>query len=251
MEKMKFFYPTVKSVNAENRRITVCISKNEIDRHSERIEIQAIADALALYATNPCVLGDHQHRLSTGKSSVIGHVPPESFKVLKDEVDMDIIFSVTENAETYWVNYRDGHQRAVSIGFIDLECRIEDEDGRKIYVTTKLELLELSCVAVGANRGALIKVNGMFDREAEPETLELLTKDPGSEQFSMLQKQISDMKSFVEDGFDEIKTLLITDSDGFAEGLMLGGSSGPSAPGGVRKTAERIVNDCKEILDKK
>jgi HK97 family phage prohead protease len=242
---MKFFYPKVKGINAESRRITVCISKNEIDRHNERIEISAIADALQLYATNPVVLGDHQHRLSTGKSSVIGHTIPETFNVLENEVDMDIEFSITENAETYWINFRDGHQLAVSIGFIDLEWRTEDVDGKKIFVSTKIELLEVSCVAVGANRGALVKAKGMFDRVAEPETLELLTKDPGSEQLSVLQKLISDLKSFVESEVDEIKSLLITDSDRFAEDL-LGGPSDPSAPGGDNNNAEqslkRIVN---------
>jgi len=245
---MKFFYPQVKAVDRENHSITVCISKDEIDRHKERIEISAIADALQLYATNPVVLGDHQHRLSTGKSSVIGHAPPESFKVLEDEVDVDIIFSVTENAETYWINYRDGHQKAVSIGFIDLEWRTEEEDGKKIWITTKLELLEVSCVAVGANRGALIKAKGMFDRLAEPEVLEI-AKDTAGEQFRVLQKQISDLKSFVEDDLDEIKSLLIADSDGFAKGL-LGDSSELSVPAGDKKQSERYVKTVENVTQK-
>jgi len=246
--KMKFFYPKVKAVDTENRRITVCISKDEIDRHKERIEISAITDALALYATNPVVLGDHQHRLSTGQSSVIGHSPSESFKVLEDEVDIDLIFSITENAETYWINYRDGHQRAVSIGFIDLEWRTEDVDGQKIFITTKLELLEVSCVAVGANRGALLKTKGMFDRLAEPEILEII-KDTTNEQSPVLQKQISDLKTFIETELDEIKSLLIADSDGFAKGL-LGDSSDSSVPAGDKKTAEQYVKTVEKVTSK-
>lgn len=278
--KMKFFYPKVKGIDVDNRRITVCISKDEIDRHNERIEINAIADSLQLYATNPVVLGDHQHRLSTGKSSVIGHTIPESFKVSGNEVDMDIEFSTTENAETYWVNFRDGHQLAISIGFIDLEWKFEGEDGNKIYVITKLELLEVSCVAVGANRGALVKVKGMFDRIKETvyhceciecghqETSETHCKDlkcpecgnqmrrverpgPGqnSQELKDLSNQISDFKSYVESEIDEIKSLLITDSDGFAEGL-LGSPSGPSAPGGAQKTAERYVKAIEKVTNK-
>lgn len=244
---MKFFYPKVKGIDKDNRRITVCISKNEIDRHGERIEISAIADALALYATNPCVLGDHQHRLSTGKSSVIGHALPESFKVSKDEVDLDIEFSTTENAETYWVNFRDGHQKAISIGFIDLEWQTEEVDGRKIFVTTKLELLELSCVAVGANRGALVKAKGMFDRVADIE-LNAESKKLITSEFTILVKQISDMKTFIESELDEIKSLLITDSDGFAEGL-LGNSSDPSAPAGVQKKSERHIKTVENVTN--
>ena len=276
--KMKFFYPRVKSVDAENHRITVCISKSEIDRHGERIEISAIADALKGYAVNPVVLGDHQHRLSTGKSSVIGHAPPESFKVTENEVDMDIIFSVTENAETYWINYRDGHQKAVSIGFIDLEWRLDEEDGRKVFVSTKIDLLELSCVAVGANRGALVKAKGMFDRIKESvyhceciecgyqETSETHCKDlkchecggqmrraerpgPGQNQEQGVSKQISDLKTFIESELDEIKSLLIADSDGFAKGL-LGTPSEPSVPAGDNKTAERYVKAVQNVTSK-
>ncbi len=237
--KMKFFYPKVKGVDKENRRITVCISKSEIDRHNERIEIIAIADSLQVYAANPVVLGDHQHRLSSGQSSVIGHAPPESFKLLPDEVDMDIVFSTTENAETYWINYRDDHQKAVSIGFIDLEWRRDEEEGNKIYVSTKIELLELSCVAVGANRGALVKVKGMFDR----------TKDSPAEQNSDVLKEISNLKSFIETELDEIKTLL-ADPDGFAEHLMLGKDSDSSVPAGDTDKSERILEVLNEIKTK-
>ena len=275
---MKFFYPRVKYVDRENRRIIVCISKNEIDRHNERIEISAIADALQLYTTNPVVLGDHQHRLSTGQSSVIGHAPPESFKVLEDEVDVDIIFSVTENAETYWINYRDGHQRAISIGFIDLEWRQDEEDGRKIFVTTKLELLEVSCVAVGANRGALIKAKGMFDRIKESvyhceciecghqEISETHCKDlkchecggqmrraerpgPGQNQEQDVSKQISGLKTFIESEFDEIKSLLIADPDGFA-GKLLGASSESPIPASGKKQSEQHVKVVENITRK-
>lgn len=245
--KMKFFYPIVKSVDTDNRRITVCISKSEIDRHGERIEIQAIAAALALYTTNPVVLGDHQHRLTSGKSSVIGHAPPESFKVLEDEVDMDIVFSTTENAETYWVNFRDGHQKAISIGFIDLEWRTEEVDGRKIFVTTKMELIEVSCVAVGANRGALVKVAGMFDRYAEKDIPES-TKEYLDTNHAEILKHISELKTFCEEGIEDIKSLIITDPDGLAEHL-LGDDPDSPAPAGEKNKAEQIVKDCKQIQD--
>lgn len=245
--KMKFFYPIVKSVDTDNRRITVCISKNEIDRHGERIEIQAIAAALQLYTTNPVVLGDHQHRLTSGKSSVIGHAPPKSFKVLKEEVHLDIVFSTTENAETYWINFRDGHQKAISIGFIDKGWRKETVDGREIYVTTEMELLEVSCVAVGANRGALVKVAGMFDRYAEKDIPES-AKEYLDTNHAEILKHISELKTFYEEGIEDIKSLLITDPDGLAEHLLGDGPDSP-APAGDNNKAEQIVKDCREIAD--
>jgi len=260
--KMKFFYPKVKAIDKESRRITVCISKDEIDRHNERIEISAIADALQLYTTNPVVLGDHQHRLSTGQSSVIGHSPPEAFKVLENEVDVDIVFSVTENAETYWINYRDGHQRAVSIGFIDVEWRLDEEDGRKIFITTKLELLEVSCVAVGANRGALVKKNGMFDRtkdgfdEKTKNALVQALTEIISEDFAdignhlnSLDNHIQKLQDFIQEELDEIKSLLIADPDGFA-GKLLGPSSESPIPAGDKKKTERYVKAIENVTEK-
>lgn len=238
--KMKFFYPKVKAVNTENRRITVCISKDEIDRHGERIEIQAIANALEGYAVNPVVLGDHQHRLSTGESSVIGHAVPETFRVLENEVDVDMEFSTTKNAETYWINFRDGHQKAVSIGFRDLEWRTEDIDGKKVFVSTKIELLEVSCVAVGANRGALVKAKGMFDRYDEKD-IPLSAKEYLDDNFKEVLKQISELKAFYEEGIEDIKSLLITDPDGLAEHLLGDGSDSPDPAG------DKLAEHCDRI----
>ena len=248
--KMKFFYPRVKAVDGENRSITVCISKDEIDRHRERIEISAIADALKGYAANPVVLGDHQHRLSTGKSSVIGHTPPESFKVIESEVDMDIVFSVTENAESYWINYRDGHQKAVSIGFIDLEWRFEEQGNEKIYVITKLELLELSCVAVPANRGALIKTKGMFDKEADIDPAAQAKDIRGKELTELPGKldELIEMHNSVLEGIEDIKSLLIADPDGLAKG-WLGSSFESPNPAGDRNIAEQSFDRMKHALN--
>ncbi len=246
---MKFFYPKVKAIDKENRRITVCISKEEIDRHRERIEISAIADALALYTANPVVLGDHQHRLSTGKSSVIGHAPPESFKVFENEVDVDIVFSVTENAETYWINYRDGHQRAVSIGFIDLEWRMDEEDGKKIFVTTKLELLEVSCVAVGANRGALLKEKGKFDKMADNDTKDIVTKIVGTILEEKHKEFLGNITTLIEELVDEIKSLLIADPDGLA-GKLLGPSPDSPIPAGDNEKPEQDIKTIENVTKK-
>jgi len=245
----KYFYPHVKAIDTDNRRITVCISNHEIDRQNERIEISAIAEALKGYAANPVVLGDHQHRLPSGESSVIGHSPPESFAVFADAVDVAIVFSSTKNAETYWINYRDGHQKAVSIGFIDLEWRFEEVDGRRVYVSTKIELLEISCVAVGANRGALIKVAGAFDRQADGNPGEAVLEktkntmvqailDVWGKEFTELQRQIAKLtdklnelvhsNNELTETVDELNSML-SGRDRFGE-AMLGNASDQSGP---------------------
>lgn len=253
--QMKFFYPKVKAVDVDNRRITVCISKDEIDRHEERIEIQAIADALAGYASNPVVLGDHQHRLPSGQSSVIGHGPPDSYRVLPDEVDIDIVFSTTANAETYWINYRDGHQKAVSIGFIAKEWRSEEVEGKKVWVYTSIELLEVSCVAVGSNRGALVKTNGHFDQlkdgpaANEKNTileafLSVIREDMNhlGLLFNQLKGALAKDVTDIQDSLEEIKTLLTPGQDGFARELMsFGEQHDRSVPAVDTKTAEQIL----------
>ena len=46
-------------------------------------------------------------------------------------------------------------QRALSVGFIPLEWEYQERNGKRVYVYTRVELLELSCVPVGANPEAL------------------------------------------------------------------------------------------------
>ena len=66
------------------------------------------------------------------------------------------------------------------------------------------------------------------------------------EQSTKLIKQVSELKTFCEEGFEDIKLLLITDSDKFADRLL---GDGPESlvPAGDEKKAEQIVNDCREI----
>jgi len=240
---LKFFYPTVKAIDPDQRRITVCISKDEIDRHGERIEIEAISQSLAIYKTNPVILGDHQHRLPTGESSVIGHSPPDSYVIHPDSIDMDIIFSVNKNAETYWVNYRDGHQKAVSIGFLPLEWQLEDVNGKKILVYTKIELFEVSCVAVGSNRGALVKKAGKFDSEPADVAAK---SDSLDEQFDRFKATMAEKFDNIQVDLEEIKTLLTPDQDELGRSL-LGDPHNQFDPAGDPKTAERIRTQLQEI----
>ena len=60
------------------------------------------------------------------------------------------------------------------------------------------------------------------------------------EQSTKLIKQVSELKTFCEEGFEDIKLLLITDSDKFADRLL---GDGPESlvPAGDEKKAERYV----------
>ena len=165
---------------------------------------------------------------------------------------MDIVFSTTDNAKTYWVNYRDGHQKAVSIGFMQLAGKHEDVGGTQVYVYTKIELIEVSCVAVGSNRGALVKREGMFDAEPASELAEknmtlaamlsVFHDDLNrlGSLFNQLKAAMAKDFNAVREDLEEIKTLITPDSDGLAEGLLLGSPPDPPTPAGPDKTAEQF-----------
>ncbi len=145
----------VKSVDAEKRQIRVLASSGDLDRCDERIEPEAFRNHLSVYMSNPVVLSAHQQRSSSGEPTVVGR----AVKIWIDKRGLWAIieFAETELAEEYWQLYRDGFMRAVSVGFIPIEWRDELENGTRVRVFTEVELLEISCVPVPANRGALVK----------------------------------------------------------------------------------------------
>jgi hypothetical protein len=232
---LKFFYPKVKQIDKDQRRITACVSRDEIDRDNERIAIDAIVKSFKIYAENPVLYGDHQHRLLTGQSSVIGHGLIETFRVEKDHTGrdcilMDYVFSTTENAETYWINYRDGHQKAISWGFIPLNHIQEFKDKKSSLVHTEIEWVETSCVGVGSNRGALIKSKGFFDCFSDDEDESLKIKTLLDEKIAPLSKEISTLRESIESSLEDIKSLLVPGSDEFADVLLSGEDPVESIP---------------------
>ncbi len=147
-------YLFVKSIDKSKRQITALASTGTIDRDDEIIEPQAFKELLPVYMKNPVVITSHQHRLQTGNSSVIGNV----VKAWIDQQGLWVIIefaAATSLGEEYWQLYSQKIQRAFSIGFIPIEHNYEARDGKQVRVYTKVELLEISCVAVPSNRDAL------------------------------------------------------------------------------------------------
>jgi HK97 family phage prohead protease len=145
----------VKSIDQAKRQITALASTPDLDRHDEIVLPEAFRELLPVYMKNPVVITSHQHRLETGHSSVVG-------SVVRAWIDSAGLWIVVEFAETvlgeeYWQLYSTKKQRAFSIGYIPIESRYEKRDDKTVLVTTKLELLEISCVPVPANRDALSK----------------------------------------------------------------------------------------------
>jgi len=146
---------SVKAVDVEKRQIRVLASNADLDRDGERILPEAFKKRLDIYKANPVILAGHQHRLNDGTSSVVG----KAVNIWIDNAGLWCIieFAKTALGEEYWMLYKDGFMKAVSIGFAPLAWRDVDEDGKRVRIFEDAELFEISLVAVGSNRMALSK----------------------------------------------------------------------------------------------
>ena len=146
----------VKSIDQEKRQITALASTGDLDRTDEIIEPEAFKELLPVYLKNPVIITSHQHRLQTGSSSVIGN----AVKAWIDKQGLWVIIEFVKGTalgDEYWLLYSQKKQRALSVGFKGHEGGYEDRDGKRVWVWTKVELLEISCVPVPANSEALSK----------------------------------------------------------------------------------------------
>jgi HK97 family phage prohead protease len=155
LETKQFLAPLIiKSVDVENRRITAIASTGDIDRYDEIILPEAFRESLPIYMKNNIVLAAHAHKLAAGHSPVIANIIKAN--ITKNGLEVIIEFhDITELAEEYWQLYSQKKQRALSVGFKPQEGGNEEIDGRRVYVHTKVELFEVSCVPVPANPEAL------------------------------------------------------------------------------------------------
>jgi len=133
----------VKSIDADKRILSAIVSTDAIDRDDEIIEKAAFKESFA-----------HMHRLADGRSPVVGNVM--SARIVKEGLLCEIYFhDLTELAREYWQLYSNKIQRGFSVGFIPIEGERRNVEGRWVYVHTRVELLEVSCVAIPSNRESL------------------------------------------------------------------------------------------------
>ena len=167
MDTMRRLFSFTKNVAApeESWDIQAVTSDDTLDRENEVIEPQGwILDP---YLMNPVVLAYHQHRLATGNSPVVGSAP-KTFVDAEGQLQQFIGFAAREpNATALGTEfrnlYRGRHMRAFSVGFSPLEGGSKTTSSgsgksTQIYHHTKQELLEVSCVPVGANPNALARI---------------------------------------------------------------------------------------------
>lgn len=148
-------------------KLTAVASSEAIDRDGEIILASAWGN-LDRFKANPVILAAHTHRSSDGSPTIIGSA--NSIEVAKGELSFEMTFARTPLAQQWAQLYEDGHARSFSVGFIPMDgefrqvpCddrrRRRDAQGdmQNVYVHTRVELLEISCVAVPANPEALAR----------------------------------------------------------------------------------------------
>lgn len=236
----RHLFALVREVDSQNPNLVhATISTDEIDRYDEVVEPAAIKNALPAFIANPVVLGCHQPKLATGEPPVIGNVVPESIRIGEHQIDADVLFDDDELSEKYARKYRKKVMRAFSIGFKPLRGEYRDVKNNKTWIWTEIELLEVSAVAVPANRNALARAKGFYESEFEDIKDSLLNS---------IKEFLDDKFKSIEASLDEIKSILIADGGELAKHLLGDADVLPDLDGdksGIEQQFERIKNACK------
>lgn len=219
------------AINEAERTIRFVISSDKLDRHGEVVEVAAVAGAIKGFAANPVCLACHNYAGDNGEPTVIGSWLTDTFKALEHTSEMDLRFAATPLAEQYWQLYKDKHMRAVSIGFRVLEAHTDKVNDRNIYVITKIELYEISCVAVGACRDALARLKLDI-----PDDDMLIRRDMAD-----LRDQVDELRSMITDSISLQADLPGDGPSDLADGAM------HAAPDEVTpKVMEQIIKNLTE-----
>jgi len=204
----KAIFATIRTINKDASAqadwdVEVVCSNATVDRSDEVIEQEGWQ--LAAFKANPVFLAAHQHKLADGRSAVIGSFQSIGLEAgaAGQQLVGKVKFADTELGREYKSLYRDGHMRAVSVGFRSLEgvAKASGSKAAKKYHHTKSELVEVSAVAVGCNPDALSRLG--IDEQIHITDVGALTVE-----LEALRLEITELKSLVVDQVDEIKSLL-------------------------------------------
>ena len=243
-----------KAIDTENHSILFTIPEI-VDRDDEIVTADAIYNALQdkkSFAANPICLPCHQHRLEGGEPPCVGSWDIESAKKLTNAVNISLKFATgTKLGDAYWNCYSNKHMRAISIGFRTKDFSMEERNRIQVKIISKIELFEISCVAVGCNPGALSKLKAQFgwdDKGGNKELEEMIKQIVISEADKKFIKDFADLRAEIED----LKLLVMPDN-GFAETLLLDDDSDLSDSAGKDKyeqTLSRILNCLEKVKEK-
>ena len=236
------------AIREDDHSINFIVSTDTVDRDNERVMPEAVMESITKgdFANNPAALPCHLHRLENGMPPSVGHWDTDTAQLLKHRVEMRLNFAAdTQLGGEYWKYYSKRHMRAVSIGFRIIDGHEEVINGKRIYIITKIELFEISCVPVGANAQALSKHKEWFTHTDDP-TNASATFDVKAIADTILDKiknQIDVTFVAIRDDLEDIKSLLVHDHGEYAEELSLDDASDRLDPAGTASITEQKIKE--------
>jgi HK97 family phage prohead protease len=141
----------MKAVRRESREADFIASTNAIDHAGESVTQDW---DLTVYNRNPVVLFGHDSRdLPIGQCT--------RCEVVSGQLECTIKFAseaANPVAERVWQSVQEGTLRALSVGFMSGDYRMERRQGEDVWVLSQNKLLEISVVPIPMNPEALAKM---------------------------------------------------------------------------------------------
>jgi HK97 family phage prohead protease len=251
------------AIDEASHTIDFIVSTEIVDRDGEIVEAQSVMDGIIRkdeFIANPVCLISHQHKLPDGSVPSIGSWLTDTAKLAGKRVRMKLRFDTElPLGSQYWIAYKNKTMRAVSISFRIKNYRVEELNGKQVYIITELEMIEISVCAVGANKQALsqLKAAGLLPEGEKPKTLnapmnyrilEYYKTIVDGKEVTVVTKMeplssatdISEMKTFIEDQFDRLKLLLLDKHN--PDGCGGDDLGDPLIPSGEELKSEDILN---------
>ncbi len=214
----------VKSVDKDKRTITAAVSTPNVDRYEEIVEPKAFKLWLPTFMANPVFCAGHQYVGPGGEPTVIGSWL--SMDVTNTELVGTAQFANTPLANLYLQLFDEKHMRAFSVGWITHEWEMREYDlgggvKKRIRVFTEVELIEVSAVAIPANRQSLARAAGLTDaagidydqladalsKKLSPGLVQAIAKalntDPGGHLCSLIQDVVASAQGHGDQGADD------------------------------------------------
>jgi hypothetical protein len=159
------FDVTIRGVNPEERSVEVIASTTSVDGHGDILEQDW---RLERYRKNPVVLW-HHNRFESSPWSMgegirpedllpIGHA--ENVRIENGCLCAKLLFGSAEYnqmSERVFLGFKEGHIRAVSVGFRPGKITEEKVDGGTLYRLSQNDLYEISAVPIPSNPDAVAK----------------------------------------------------------------------------------------------
>lgn len=180
------FITTIKSVEDDNKIITMCGSTEVVDRTGDIIKMSGVD--LTNYLKNPVILFNHDYDKIIGKALEV--------EVIDSKLIFKIQFADTKLGNEVYYLLKNGYMNASSIGFIGKEYEGNEHGG---LTFTKIELLELSIVSVPCNPTALIQLRKDFkDNKISKAIFEELGGNMKTSKKEFTQDNIDAIKKAIE-----------------------------------------------------